>query len=162
MLAPIRVLFVCLGNICRSPAGENVLRHLAAQRGLAERLEIDSAGTAGWHAGKAPDARMVAAAKDRGITMLGRARQARVRDFAEWDYLFAMDRSNLADLRKLQAQCPGARAKLLLFCELCEVHDEEEVPDPYYGGRDGFDRVLDLLEDGCGAFLDRLEEGSLP
>jgi len=157
MADPLRVLFVCLGNICRSPAGENVLRHLAAQRGLDRQLEIDSAGTAGWHAGKGPDARMVAAAKDRGIAMRGKARQVRVEDFAVWDYVFAMDRSNLSDLRALEAQCPAASAKLLLFCELCEEHDEEEVPDPYYGGREGFDRVLDLLEDGCGAFLDRLE-----
>jgi len=161
MSEPLRLLFVCLGNICRSPAGENVMRHLVEQEGHGDRIAVDSAGTAGWHAGNPPDSRMIAAARARGIPMGGRARQVRASDFSEFDYIFAMDRSNAAELRELRGICPEPKARLMMFCELCEEHEEEEVPDPYYGGEEGFDQVLDLLDDGCRAFLRRWERGDL-
>ncbi len=153
MADPTRLLFVCLGNICRSPSGENVMRHLIEAEGLGDRFELDSAGTAGWHIGKSPDSRMTAAARARGIEMKGRARQVGPEDFSSFDHIFAMDRSNYEDLLEVQSRCENSTAKLQLFCELCEEHDEEEVPDPYYGGPEGFEKVLDLLEDGCAAFL---------
>ncbi|MEM9016166.1 MAG: low molecular weight protein-tyrosine-phosphatase [Verrucomicrobiota bacterium] len=158
----IRLLFVCLGNICRSPSGENVMRHLVTEEKLEDRFEIDSAGTAGWHIGNPPDSRMSAAARSRGILMRGRARQISPKDFNRFDYIFAMDRSNYEDLLAVQAQTAEPTAKLLLFCELCETHEESEVPDPYYGGPEGFEKVLDLLEDGCGVFLRRWQEENLP
>lgn len=157
-----RLLFVCLGNICRSPAGENVMVHLLEQEGLASQFEVDSAGTAGFHIGNPPDLRMTKAAKARGITMRGRARQVQPADFAEFDWIFAMDRSNHADLLSVQKRCPEPSARLVNFCDFLEEQDAAEVPDPYYGGPEGFETVLDLLEDGCGAFLRRWREGSLP
>ena len=153
MASPTRLLFVCLGNICRSPSGENVMRHLIEEEGLTDAFELDSAGTAGWHIGKSPDSRMTVAARARGIEMKGRARQVHPDDFATFDHIFAMDRSNYADLVEVRKQCENPTAKLQLFCELCEAHEETEVPDPYYGGPEGFEKVLDLLEDGCTAFL---------
>lgn len=159
---PTRLLFVCLGNICRSPSGENVMHHLIEEAGLADHFEMDSAGTAGWHVGKKPDSRMTTAARNRGIPMQGRARQVSPEDFASFDWIFAMDRSNYADLVEVREQCPDPTARLVLFCEFCERHDETEVPDPYYGGPEGFEKVLDLLEDGCGAFLKKWRENSLP
>lgn len=159
---PTRLLFVCLGNICRSPAGENTMRHLVAERGLSDRFEIDSAGTAGWHTGNPPDSRMSSAARARGLPTGGRARQVRPEDFETFDWIFAMDRSNQADLFGVRERCRQPKAKLVLFCDFCTEHDETEVPDPYYGGPEGFEKVLDLLEDGCGNFLDRWEKGDLP
>lgn len=154
MSSPTRLLFVCLGNICRSPSGENVMRHLVREAGLEEHFEIDSAGTAGWHIGNRPDARMTAAATARGISMTGRARQAHPTDFESFHHIFAMDRSNYEDLHEVKARCKNPTATLHLFCDWCEEHDETEVPDPYYGGPEGFEKVLDLLEDGCAAFLE--------
>ena len=159
---PTRLLFVCLGNICRSPSGENVMRHLIEQEELTDEFEIDSAGTAGWHIGKRPDSRMTAAAQNRGINMKGRAQQVRPDDFAHFDWIFAMDDSNYEDLLEVQNRCPNPTAQLIRFCELCEEHEEREVPDPYYGGQEGFEKVLDLLEDGCSAFLQRWKENALP
>ncbi|MEL7541799.1 MAG: low molecular weight protein-tyrosine-phosphatase [Pseudomonadota bacterium] len=131
-----RLLFVCLGNICRSPAADGIARSLAAQRGLDWR--IDSAGTGGWHVGDPPDARMVAAAAGRGIDLSPlRARQAEADDFLRFDHIFAMDENNLADLEQIRP--PDAQASLNLFLP------HENVPDPYYGGPDGFERVLDLV-----------------
>lgn len=132
-----RLLFVCLGNICRSPAADGIARALVAARGLDWR--IDSAGTGAWHAGHPPDPRMIEAAAERGIDLTPlRARQAEPDDFLRFDHIFAMDRRNLADLRAMQPQ--DGRATLRLFL------DSDEVPDPYYGGPDGFERVLDLIE----------------
>ena len=158
---PTRLLFVCLGNICRSPAGENVMNHLLAKEGLAAQFEVDSAGTAGYHIGNPPDGRMTKAARDRGIAMKGRARQVKPADFEEFDWIFAMDRSNYEDLAAVRRRCANPTAKLVLFCDFCEEHDESEVPDPYYGGPEGFEKVLDLLEDGCGVFLRKWREGTL-
>ena len=157
----MKLLFVCLGNICRSPSGENVMRHLIEKEGLTDEFELDSAGTAGWHTGNPPDSRMTAAANKRGIEMLGRARQVRPGDFEDFDWIFAMDKSNYHDLAEVRDQCDNPTAKLVLFCDFCEEHDESEVPDPYYGGPEGFEKVLDLLEDGCSAFLKQWKEGTL-
>jgi protein-tyrosine phosphatase len=156
-----RLLFVCLGNICRSPAGENVMNHLLEREGLAAQFEVDSAGTAGYHIGNPPDLRMTKAARNRGIASCGRARQVRPSDFAEFDWIFAMDRSNYEDLVAVRKKCDDPTAKLVLFCDFCEAHSESEVPDPYYGGPEGFDKVLDLLEDGCAVFLRKWKAGEL-
>lgn len=162
MPAPTRLLFVCLGNICRSPSGENVMRHLVAEAGLTSEFEIDSAGTAAWHTGNPPDERMTRAAESRGIAMRGRARQVTPEDFENFDWIFAMDDSNFEDLLETREACPNPTARLIRFCELCEDHEETEVPDPYYGGPEGFEKVLDLLEDGCSAFLERWKSSDLP
>lgn len=162
MPRPTRILFVCLGNICRSPSGENVMRYLVEEESLTGDFEIDSAGTEGWHTGNPPDARMTAAARKRGIPMRGSARQVVPGDFSHFDWIFAMDRSNHENLAEVRECCSDPTARLVLFCDFCEEHSEAEVPDPYYGGAEGFEKVLDLLEDGCGAFLRRWKSRALP
>lgn len=156
----MRLLFVCMGNICRSPAAENVMRHLLRLEGLESDFEIDSAGTIGMHAGNPPDSRMTSAARARGIEMTGRARQIRARDFGEFDLILVADRENLADVENLaktvELPCP-----VRLFCEFCQEHRHAEIPDPYYGGTAGFELVLDLLEDGCSEVIRRHRAGSL-
>ncbi|SFI07831.1 low molecular weight protein-tyrosine-phosphatase [Albimonas pacifica] len=148
-----RLLFVCLGNICRSPAAEGVARAMAQARGLA--VEIDSAGTGGWHAGDPPDPRMREAALRRGYDLSAlRARQVRRADFAAFDHILAMDADNLAALER--ARPADARAALSLMLSHADL-PEREVPDPYYGGPQGFDHVLDLLEAAVAGLLDRLE-----
>lgn len=148
-----RVLFVCMGNICRSPTAEGVTRTLAQQQGLADRFEFDSAGTHGYHVGNPPDERTRKAARQRGFDLAAlRARQVSEFDFVRFDHILAMDRENLHLLRKA---CPEEhRGKLRLFLELADV-PEDEVPDPYYGGPEGFERVLDLVEAGAQALLKR-------
>ncbi len=149
-----RVLFVCLGNICRSPTAHGVFQALVARQGLAELIEVDSAGTGAWHVGKPPDRRATAAAAQRGydLTQL-RARQVCREDFNRFDYLLAMDASNLEDLRQLAPQQASARARLLLdFAD----RQESEVPDPYYGGDDGFEHVLNLVEEACQGLLQQI------
>ena len=160
---PLRVLFVCMGNICRSPAGENVLRHLAEKHGADDLFEIDSAGTIGFHTGNPPDSRMREAAARRGIAMTGRARQVRASDLDEFDLILTMDEENFADVTGLatrNGEADDRRARIVRFCDFCERHDDTEVPDPYYGGDEGFERVLDLLEDGCLALIRRHREGN--
>ena len=143
--APQRVLFVCLGNICRSPTAEGVFRHLVASRGLEHRIEADSCGTAEWHIGKAPDARSVAAARRRGYSLEPlRARQLCWEDFYAFDYILAMDESNLDNVRR-EAPLDYA-GHIGLFLDFAAEVAEREVPDPYYGAGDGFVRVLELVE----------------
>ena len=154
MPAP-RLLFVCLGNICRSPAAEGVMRRLAAERGVA--LALDSAGTGAWHVGNPPDPRMRAAAAARGYPIDDlRARQAVAEDFARFDHVLAMDRQNLADLKRLAPATGGAALSLMLSHGKSGAGD---VPDPYYGGDAGFDHVLDLLEDACAGLLEVVAKG---
>ncbi len=129
--------------------------------GLSDQFEIDSAGTIGYHTGNSPDARMTQAAAARGIEMVGSARRVEVGDLKKFDWVFAMDHDNFADLKALEKSCPAPTAKIVLFCEFCETHDDDEVPDPYYGGAAGFEKVLDLLEDGCGVFIRKFQEGTL-
>lgn len=143
-----RILFVCTGNICRSPTAEGVARAIAGKSGLAAAFEFDSAGTHGYHIGDPPDPRTVRAAAERGYDLSGlRARRVSEFDFVRFDRLLAMDRDNLAVLRKA---CPaGHREKVGLFLEFAESSALDEVPDPYYGGSDGFEQVLDLVEEAA-------------
>ena len=142
-----------MGNICRSPTAEGVMRHLLREHGLEGEIEIDSAGTGGWHAGDPPDARATEAARRRGIVLEGAARQVRPSDFSEYDLLLAADRRNLADLRAV-APSEAARAKVRLLREFDPAASGDlDVPDPYYGGPDGFEDVLDLVEAACRGLL---------
>lgn len=144
------VLFVCLGNICRSPSAEGVFRALVEKAGLQDRILVDSCGTGNWHVGKAPDSRAVAAAGERGIDISGlRARQFNASDLDAFDYVLVMDRQNLADVNDIWHQNGGTRPALFLDYAASE-HDE--VPDPYYGGNAGFERVLDMIQ-GAGEGL---------
>lgn len=147
-----RVLFVCMGNICRSPAAEGVFRRKVQETGLNTRIEIDSAGTGGWHAGNPPDDRMTRAAARRGYELTGLARQVMASDFRQFDLVLIMDQQNRRDIRPFLPEGPD-RDKLRMFCEFCTRFGDDEVPDPYYGGASGFDHVLDLLEDGCDNLL---------
>lgn len=150
---PLRVLFVCMGNICRSPAGEGVLRARLAAAGLANRVTVDSAGTIGYHAGSPPDRRMRAAASRRGYDLDSRARQVTAADLDRFDLILTMDEDNRRDVLAL-ARDDRQRARVRAFCEFCQTHAETEVPDPYYGGDQGFEHVLDLLEDGCAGVIE--------
>lgn len=145
-----------MGNICRSPAGECVLRHLAEKAGAGHRVDCDSAGTIDLHTGNPPDARMRDTARRRGIVIAGAARQIRAEDLDAFDLILTMDADNRAYVDALQARAGTSRAELRNFCELCREHDLDAVPDPYYGGQDGFDQVMDLLEDGCAALLEEV------
>jgi len=156
-LGLVKLLFVCLGNICRSPAAEGVLARLVADAGVGELWTIDSAGTLGLHAGDLPDHRMRAAAKRRGYPLESRARQVRREDFSQFDLILAMDRQNRSDLERV-AGPSGTGGRLALFGDFCVRHDIDDVPDPYYGGPEGFEHVLDLLEDGCAEILRRWQE----
>ena len=153
-----RVLFVCLGNICRSPTAEAVFRGLAEKAGLLDQLVIDSAGTSGYHVGESPDARAAAVARERGYDMSQLVgRQVSPKDFEAYDYILAMDRANLRDLRR---QCPAAfQDRIRLFLSFGEQFSEDEVPDPYYGGPEGFDRVFDMVEDASLGLLNTIKAG---
>ncbi len=150
-----KLLFVCLGNICRSPAAENIMRHLLEKEGLSDKIICDSAGTASYHIGSAPDARMQRAAKKQGISMTGYARQFTKEDFREFDLILAMDRDNYHNILRLDPQ-GEYRHKVKMMCDYATHHREKEVPDPYYGGESGFDRVIDLLKDACNGLLAEL------
>ncbi len=149
----MKVLRVCLGNICRSPTGEAVLRAKAQQLGLP--VKIDSAGTIGFHAGKAPDSRAKAAGEQRGYSFKGiKARKVKVKDFEKFDMVLAADRANLADLLDI---CPADHSdKVSLFLSHIDS-DYDEIPDPYYGGSGGFELVLDLIEEASESILKKLE-----
>lgn len=154
----IRILFVCLGNICRSPTAEGVFRNMLAREGLdgnESRIEVDSAGTAEWHIGKPPDSRAIRAAATRGIDISTyRARQVGQDDFFSFDYLLAMDHMNL---ETLEASRPAkAKGKMALFLSYAPKVEVRDVPDPYYGGPQQFDFVLDLLEEGSRGLLSSL------
>jgi protein-tyrosine phosphatase len=152
---PARLLFVCLGNICRSPTAEGVMRHLVRDAGLEDRVVIDSAGTGGWHVGAPPDERATAAARGRGITLDGAARRVDPADFDRYDLILAADRENLAALLAL-APDDEARAKVRLLREFDPASVERgelEVPDPYYGADRGFEEVLDIVDAACRGLL---------
>ena len=152
----MRILFVCMGNICRSPTAEGVMRALLREQGLDGRIELDSAGTGNWHAGDPPDERAVAAARERGIDLDGAARQVTAADFDHFDLIVAMDRDNERALLAL-APDKAARAKVRLLREFDPASlaaGDLDVPDPYYGGPRGFERVLDIVTAGCRGLLD--------
>ena len=148
-----KVLFVCMGNTCRSPSAEGVFRHLLNDAGLSEIVGVDSAGTHNFHVGEAPDARALAAAKKRGYDITRtQARQVSADDFREFDMILAMDWENLS---ALQHQCPKLHQhKLMLLMRFANEFEEATVPDPYYGGPEGFGKVLDYLEDSCQGVLE--------
>lgn len=147
----MKVLFVCLGNICRSPTAEGVFRHKVREAGLEGRIDIDSAGTGDWHVGKAPDDRSSQAALLRGYDLSSqRARQVLRDDFQRFDLILAMDHDNLARLQALRPASGGAELDLFLRRYQLAL---DEVPDPYYGGADGFEQVLDLIEQASDALL---------
>jgi protein-tyrosine phosphatase len=152
----VHILFVCMGNICRSPTAEGVMRALVAEAGLDGRIEVESAGTGGWHVGEPPDARATEAAHRRGVTLAGAARQIRPEDFETFDLLVALDRENL---RHLLAIAPGedAAEKVRLLREFDPASDGDlDVPDPYYGGERGFESVLDQVQAACRGLLEEL------
>ena len=153
---PIRVCFVCLGNICRSPTAEGVFRHLVAEAGLSAHFEIDSAGTAGYHSGEPPDHRARAAGRRAGIVVDGAARQFLARDFTRFDHVLAMDASNLNDLRKLARSDEGSGKVRLLRSFDPAAPDGAPVPDPYYGDDAGFDHVLELCRTACQHLLEEI------
>ncbi len=190
---PVRVLFVCLGNICRSPTAEGVMRALVSREGLEGSIEVESAGTGGWHVGSPPDARAAEAARARGVALGGTARQVRAQDFHDFNLLLAMDSENLRALRRL---APGEqeRAKVRLLREFDPAStpppgadpdgrthegtptgahprgrrqagrqaggEDLDVPDPYYGGTDGFAEVFELVRAACAGLLEQLREGA--
>ncbi|RPH93754.1 MAG: low molecular weight phosphotyrosine protein phosphatase [Lysobacterales bacterium] len=144
------ILFVCMGNICRSPAAEGVFRKAVAEAGRAAEFGIDSAGTHGYHVGHAPDPRMQAAAERRGYRLDSVARRLEPADFQRFDLIVAMDDDNYENI---SAMSPGSGARIVRMCDYCETQKATEVPDPYYGGAAGFERVLDILEDACANLL---------
>jgi low molecular weight protein-tyrosine phosphatase len=159
----MRLLFVCLGNICRSPSAEGVMRRLVREAGLEDSIELDSAGTGGWHVGSPPDPRAVAVAQARGIALDGSARQFVVDDLDYFDLVLAMDRSNLSALRE-RARGEDERAKIRLLREFDPAsagEEDPEVPDPYYGAPGGFDEVLDLVEAACAGLLAQIRAREL-
>jgi len=154
---PVRLCFVCMGNICRSPTAEAVMRHLVAERGLAGEIEIESAGTGDWHVGDPADERTRAAAMQRGYRMEGRAQQFRRVFFDRFDYVLAADQNNYRQLEQL-APDAAARRKIRLLRSFDPAAPEgAEIPDPYYGGPDGFEKVLDLCEAACRGLLEHLD-----
>ena len=156
MSESVSVLFVCLGNICRSPSAEGVFRKVIEDAGLAGQVRIDSCGTGGWHTGRAPDARAQAAAARRGIDISGlRARQLQASDLDVFDYVLVMDQQNLADVQRIRERAGGTRPELFLHYGR-SAH--EEVPDPYYGGEQGFETVLDLIHEASEGLLMQLRK----
>jgi protein-tyrosine phosphatase len=150
---PYKLLFVCLGNICRSPSAENIMNHLIAQVCLSESILCDSAGTSSYHIGSPPDRRMSFAASQKlGIQLRGHARQFQKSDFHDFDLILAMDLENYENILSLDGN-QQFKHKVRLMCEFCSRHTLKEVPDPYYGGAEGFNQVIDLLIDACEGLL---------
>lgn len=153
------ILFVCAGNICRSPTAEGVMRKHIQQRGLGRQIEVDSAGTHGYHVGESPDPRSTEAARRRGIDLsVQRARKVIPEDFDRFDLLLAMDRDNLAFLKRNAR--PEYHDRLGLFMEYATRFQEDEVPDPYDGGAQGFERVLDMVDDAARGLIEALQRPS--
>ncbi len=160
----MRILFVCLGNICRSPTAEGAMRALVRDAGLEDEIELDSAGTGGWHVGGAPDERASAAAALRGIALEGAARRVRDDDFDDFDLILAMDSANLDELRRLAGGERSRRARVRLLREFDPASagaEDLDVPDPYYGAGDGFELVLDHVQAACAGLLAHVRAGDL-
>ncbi len=154
-----KVLFICLGNICRSPAAEGVFRDMVKKAGLENEIHVDSCGTGGWHIGEPPDSRMIHHAKKRGYDLSDlEARQLDTpADFGNFDYLLTMDESNLKHVRAFD-RAKEHHHKIMPLVSLCKIHSVKEVPDPYYREEDGFEHVLDLIEDACTELLEKIKK----
>ena len=151
----ISVLFVCLGNICRSPAAEAIFQSLINDKGISNQFVVDSAGTGSWHVGKKADSRMRFAAKQRSINITSHARQIREDDFCKFKYILVMDNSNFKNVLDFKNRVKGSDfAEILKIQDFSSIFAEKEVPDPYFGGDAGFDHVLDILEDSVSCFLE--------
>ena len=151
----ISVLFVCLGNICRSPAAEAIFQSLINDKGISNQFIVDSAGTGNWHVGKKADSRMRFAAKQRNINIISNARQIREDDFLKFKYILVMDNSNFNNVLDFKNRVKGSDfARILKIQDFSSIFAEKEVPDPYFGGDAGFDHVLDILEDSVSCFLE--------
>jgi len=152
----VNVLFICMGNICRSPTAEGYFRHIVKEAGLTDKIKIDSAGTHAYHIGSPPDHRAQAAASKRGIDLSSlRGRKVENKDFNNFDYVLGMDNSNHSDLQEVAG---GNAENLFMFLEFANNFSETEVPDPYYGGDQGFEHVLDLIEDASRGLLNDIKE----
>ena len=152
----ISILFVCLGNICRSPAAEGVLKSIVTEQGNADEWEIDSAGTGGWHVGDLPDKRMRIHARERGLDLTHRCRKVSPSDFDNFDLIIPMDANNYADLKKLAPSQEAANKIIPMATFIDNSYRTDHVPDPYYEGAEGFELVLDLLQNGCGNLFELL------
>lgn len=159
-MSKVSVLFVCLGNICRSPTAHAVFRKLVEDEGLADQIEIDSAGTAAYHVGKHPDTRSMEVARQRGIEMMDlRARKVDFGDFYQYDYVLAMDDENYYNLKEMAL--PEHHDKIQMFLDYSAEFDEREVPDPYYGGQQGFNHVFDLVTSASEGLLEHIRKNHL-
>lgn len=153
----LRLLFVCMGNICRSPAAEGIMRKMVAEAGLEDQIECDSAGTIGYHRGSPPDHRMTTTAAEYGYQLGGSSRPIEPEDLGAFDLILTMDADNLAAVRHLDRN-RRFTDKVVSICRYCTQSDDREVPDPYYGGNEGFHRVIRLLEDACAGLLATLRK----
>ena len=151
----VNVLFVCLGNICRSPAAEGIFKKMVADEGLENEILVDSAGTSGWHEGELPDDRMRMHGQRRGYDFSSRSRKFGEKDFGIFDYIIVMDDDNYRNVKKL-AKSKEDVAKIHLMTDFSDKYSHSHVPDPYYGGSSGFELVMDLLEDACENLLNRI------
>ena len=158
MAKPISVLFVCIGNICRSPTGEGVFRSLVEKAGLSDKIKIDSAGSSEYHIGELPHRTTLEAASKRGYALESQARQYTEKDFSDFDYIVGMDISNELHLKSIAP--PNHTTKIISFIKLCPTYKDKfpDVPDPYYGGAKGFDLVLDVVEEGCQHLLTKIRD----
>lgn len=153
----VKVLFVCLGNICRSPLAEGVFKHMVLGQNLEDEITADSAGTSGWHIGEHPDPRSIEVARKNGIELDSYGRGANTDDFKEFDYIIAMDISNYADLKSLPGSSMHGAARLFLMRDFDDIGKGLDVPDPYYGGDDGFTYVFELLQRSCQNLLEEIK-----
>jgi protein-tyrosine phosphatase len=154
----VKVLFVCLGNICRSPLAEGIFKHRVREAGLEKKILVDSAGTSGWHIGDPPDPRSIDVARENGIKLDSFGRKAVREDFQNFDYIIAMDKENYTDLKRLSGNAGEGAAQLFLMRDFDDIGKGKDVPDPYYGGVDGFKDAFEMLDRSCKKLLEEIKE----